>query len=217
MIRIKKIKGFKGYFVTDSGKVLSEYKGNFRWLKHSKLGSVRLCSNGEHKSMLVYRMVAQAFVPIPEQYQGMSIDELDVHHSNFNHNDNRESNLMWLTKSEHKKLHSESEVTKKRMSEAKKGKLFTEEHKRKLSEALKGRLLTEETKQKMSETRKGKQINRSDQSKAVIQYTKEGEFVAEYASIKEAERLTNIACQSICTCCRGKLKSAGGFKWKYAA
>lgn len=31
----------------------------------------------------------------------------------------------------------------------------------------------------------------------------------------EAERQTNICCQNIRACCRGKRKTAGGFMWKY--
>lgn len=59
-------------------------------------------------------------------------------------------------------------------------------------------------------------INRKDQSKPVIQYTKDMVFVMEYASIKEAERQTGINNGHISKCCRGERKSAGGFKWSYA-
>lgn len=49
----------------------------------------------------------------------------------------------------------------------------------------------------------------------VLQFTKEGDFIAEYFSINEAERCTKIAKCSICRCCKGELKSAGKFVWKY--
>lgn len=52
-------------------------------------------------------------------------------------------------------------------------------------------------------------------SKSVLQYTKELEFVAEYPSMNEAERQTGIAYTSICACCKGKRKSAGGYIWMY--
>ena len=51
--------------------------------------------------------------------------------------------------------------------------------------------------------------------KTVIQYTKEGEFVAEYPSACEAERQTGIDQGSICKVCRGKSKTSGGFIWCY--
>ena len=42
-----------------------------------------------------------------------------------------------------------------------------------------------------------------------------GELLATFPSTIEAERITLIANQSISKCCNGKLKSAGGYIWKY--
>ena len=196
----REIEGYPDYYVSSAGNVWRRHKNeSFMKLRPNKRGLVNLSTNGERKHMLVYRLVAIAFVPIPEQYQGMSIDELEVHHADFNHSNNLASNLMWLTKAEHMKLHSESDVTSLRKSETHKGKRQSEETKQKISEAL-----------------KGKQINRSDQSKVVIEYTENGEFVAEYASAHEASRQTKVNQGHICECCKGKRKSAGGFLWKYA-
>ena len=50
-------------------------------------------------------------------------------------------------------------------------------------------------------------------AKAVVQYTMDGEFVAEYKSAMEAERQTGI--HQIHRVCRNERKSAGGYKWKY--
>ena len=50
-------------------------------------------------------------------------------------------------------------------------------------------------------------------SKPVIQYTKEGEFVKEWRSIKEAETSIGIRC-GISKCLSGKHKTSGGFVWK---
>ena len=50
----------------------------------------------------------------------------------------------------------------------------------------------------------------------VVALDKQGNFVAEYSSIKEASRVTGIAQSSICKCCNHKsYKSAGGFIWIY--
>ena len=120
------------------------------------------------------------------------------------------------------------------------GKHLTEEHKSKLSEAMKGRYcgenhpmwgrhLTEEQKRKISEGMKGekhpmygkhcddeiKDKIRLRHNKAVVQYTKEGEFVAEYESALVAKNITGINNSHIGACCRGKRKSAGGFKWTF--
>jgi group I intron endonuclease len=50
---------------------------------------------------------------------------------------------------------------------------------------------------------------------SVLQFTKNGEFIAEYFSINEAERCSGVSKSSICRCCKGKLKTAGKFVWKY--
>lgn len=49
--------------------------------------------------------------------------------------------------------------------------------------------------------------------KPVLQYTKEGEFVKEWKSIKEAENSIGIRTGISC-CIRGKSKTSGGFVWK---
>lgn len=52
--------------------------------------------------------------------------------------------------------------------------------------------------------------------KPVLQFTKDGKFVAKYYSAKEAQRQTGVCYSTICGCCRGKRKSAGGFIWRFA-
>lgn len=69
-------------------------------------------------------------------------------------------------------------------------------------------------------------ISGKKRSKPVIQYTLNGDFVAEYPSIIEASRQTGIANTHISNCCREKVtihtdghkyvsKTAGGCIWKY--
>lgn len=54
-------------------------------------------------------------------------------------------------------------------------------------------------------------------TKTVLQYTKNGDFVAEYKSAKEAQMITGIGHTEISKCCRNEKhrKTAGGFIWKY--
>ena len=51
----------------------------------------------------------------------------------------------------------------------------------------------------------------------IIQYSKDGEFIAEYQSIRGASRQIGCNPSSICQCCKGKYKSAGGYIWMYAS
>ena len=105
------------------------------------------------------------------------------------------------------------EESKRKMSEAKTGennywygKHHSEETKKRISESKIGKHLSEETKRKISESMG---VN------GIIQFSKEGELIAEYPSIAEAGRQTGCKNQSICNCCKGNRKSAGGFIWKY--
>ncbi len=51
---------------------------------------------------------------------------------------------------------------------------------------------------------------------AVNQYTKDGEYVATYQTIREASQSTGIGETSIGNSLRGWSKSAGGFTWQFA-
>ena len=131
-----------------------------------------------------------------------------------------------------------SEETRRKMAESRTGKHLSEDTKMKLSESQigeksywYGKHHTEETKKKLSELNTGennpwygmhhteetkKRIRENNPSKKpVLQFSKDGEFIAEYTSAHEAERQTGCNQGNICRCCRGKLKSTGGFIWKY--
>ena len=123
--------------------------------------------------------------------------------------------LIFLTDSEHRKLHSignnwlgkhHSEDAKKKMSESRMGKHHSEDAKKKMSESHMGKHLSDETKKKISKSL----------SKPIIQYTKDWEFIKEWTSGIEASKVLGIHMGNITSCCKGKLKSAGGFVWKYA-
>lgn len=107
-----------------------------------------------------------------------------------------------------------SSETKRKLSEAKIGennpmfgKHLSEEHRKKISESKTGKVLTEEHKRKIREN--------NPSSKPVLQYSKDGEFIAEYPSTMEASRHTGCDNSRICKCCKGTRKSCGGFLWQY--
>ena len=116
-----------------------------------------------------------------------------------------------------------TDETKKKLSESHIGKHPSEETKKKLSESHIGKHHSEEIKKKISESNTGKhfseehrrKIRENRPSKAIIQLSKDGEFIAEYPSTVEAERQTVCYHGNICKCCRGERKSAGGFIWRY--
>lgn len=50
----------------------------------------------------------------------------------------------------------------------------------------------------------------------VYQYTLDNQFIREFDSCKEAEITFGKTSSNISNCCRGKLKTAYGFKWSYS-
>lgn len=53
-------------------------------------------------------------------------------------------------------------------------------------------------------------------SKKVLQYDLEGNFIKEYSSLKEANKLNNMkSIGNISKCCKGEYKTAGGYIWRY--
>ena len=73
-------------------------------------------------------------------------------------------------------------------------------------------IYNEELKRKMSESMTGKH---NKPQKPVLQFSKNGELIAEYPSEMEACKHTGCDNSSISKCCKGEYKSAGGFIWKY--
>lgn len=60
-------------------------------------------------------------------------------------------------------------------------------------------------------------VQRMSQSsgKPVMQYSIKGIFVKEWNSCKEAGSILGIVYENISACCRERIKSAGGFVWRY--
>lgn len=76
-----------------------------------------------------------------------------------------------------------------------------------------GKKHSEENKRKMSEKKTGKNNPRS---KRVAQYDKQGNLIKIWNYIRQVEKELGIHRSDICKCCKGKLKSAGGYIWRYA-
>lgn len=68
---------------------------------------------------------------------------------------------------------------------------------------------------------RAKKTKQQKYGKGVCQYTLDGQFVAEYPCLMEAERQTGISRPNITACCKGvdyqgfNIKQAGGYIWKY--
>lgn len=109
------------------------------------------------------------------------------------------------------------------------GRKLSDEHKRKISEANKGRTgwmkgkhWSEEHKEMLRKSSTGRKLSKEavykiikSKQKAVVQYSKNNEKIAEYISAVEAEEKTGINRSHISQCCNGKRKSTGGYIWRF--
>lgn len=92
----KKIPDYEDYAVTTDGNIIS-YKNNKRKVLyktiHFKNGyeNIKLCKNNVTKTFLVHRLVAQAFIPNPDNLP-------EVNHRDKNRHNNCVSNLEWCTR-----------------------------------------------------------------------------------------------------------------------
>ncbi len=61
----------------------------------------------------------------------------------------------------------------------------------------------------------GKFGSENPTSKPIVQLSKDGKFIRRWSGAREAQRELGINNGHITACCKGKRKSAGGFKWVY--
>lgn len=108
----KPIKGFDGYFVCEDGRIASTKQtgGHIAYLyeltplmqrggkRYKERLQVKLYKEGKSFQRYVARLVAEAFIPNPE-------NKPEVHHIDGNPLNNDVSNLMWVTHEEHIALH----------------------------------------------------------------------------------------------------------------
>ena len=140
--------------LTLKGKILKKNKNSKGYLYLS------LCKNGKYRQYLIHRLVAEHFIPNPD-------NKPYIDHINTDRSDNRVENLRWVT------------------------------HKENINNPL-------------TIDKKSKKLN-----KPIIQFSRNGEFIRKWDSALDAQRELGIKQSNICSCCKGKLKTTGGYMWRY--
>lgn len=82
-------------------------------------------------------------------------------------------------------------------------------------EKLRNRIVSDETKHKMSLNHADVSGAKNPSAKPIRQLDLEGNIIEEFAYATLASKKLNIDLSSIIKCCKGKHKTAGGYKWEY--
>lgn len=156
------------YEVDEEGNVYSVRKNKKLTSKTNWDGYLRiqLWDHGVCQFVSIHRLVAQAFIPNPE-------NKPFVNHKNGCKSDNRVANLEWCTQKENIKHAFDTGLSHKCPK------------------------------------------NFAATSKSVAQFTVDGEYIRTFPSTMEVERQLGIAHTNVSACCKGKVKTAGHYKWKY--
>lgn len=177
----KPIKNYEDYLIFKSGLIFSTKSKRFLKPSINSNGylSVELFNEKGSKRLLIHRLVAEAFIPNPDNLP-------QVNHKDEDRQNNHVNNLEWCTA---KYNMNYGEGAKTRHSKIDYSKPVYKEN----------------------AINNGKKVSRP-----VLQFTKDGEFVARYESGKEASRKTGANHAHILECCAGKrYKTVNGFVWKY--
>lgn len=107
----EKIPNFEGYFIDRFGNVFSEFQGKIlKPFKRSNYLTVRLQEGKDVKNCLLHRLVAQTFIPNPDNLP--EIDHIDGDTTN-----NIVENLRWVTRKQNQNNPISADRRKKSITE----------------------------------------------------------------------------------------------------
>lgn len=182
------IKGetYDNYQVSNLGRLMSlNYRGTGRAelmnpFENNGYLRIELRKNEKKDKFLIHQLVAQAFLPNPEnkpfinhKIEGDEGKKINIVYLNEDGSiDEKKSTIEWVTAKENCNYGTCIQRVAKANTNGKK-------------------------------------------SKKVLQFSLSGEFIREWPSLHECSR-NGYDFRNVSACCRGKIKSAYGFKWQYA-
>ena len=186
----------KAIIVRDDGKIFNlEHKEYF--IQIDNAGYSYIIFGNKH--YLIHRIVAKAFLPDYEERR-----TLQVHHIDFNRQNNALSNLVCMEIKDHQKLHKQKYSYTKICVVC--GKEFTP-------------LPTKRNRTKTcSPECTAIMVKKSAQKRCrkINQYSLDGTFIKTWGSAREAQNETGFFESNINKCCHNLIKYYKGYVWKYA-
>lgn len=174
------VPNYEDYLVYPDGSIYSLKKSIFMKPSVTKLGykSIELFNKNGSKRFCVHRLVAQAYIPNPDNLP-------QVNHKDENPSNNNVDNLEWCT-------------AKYNMNYGNGAK----------TRHLKIDYSTPERKELA--IKNGKMA-----CKPVLQFSRDGELLARYESIRAATKVLDKKHTHISDCCKGKRATSDGYIWAY--
>ena len=201
---MKEIKNYENYLIDENGKIYSKKTKKILKSCVRKDGymMVGLYKNGYRKNFQIHSLVAETFIPNPN-------DLPQVNHKDEDKTNNNISNLEWCTAQYN--LTYGNRISKsivKRKERDPRGESY-----KKSMETRRKSNPNNECFRKTVNTRTIKGCVNAE--KRIGQYDQENKLVREFKSIAQAAKETNCSAGCICECAKGKKKQHKGFLWKY--
>jgi hypothetical protein len=219
------------YFITQNGECYNSNTGKYLKgqinPKNKYLSYYLTLPNGGKKRLYAHRLVAEAFIPNPE-------NKKEVNHIDGNVLNNCIDNLEWVTPKENQQHALKNELrqfnhvycfNKDKQLVAEYINIAEAANAVKISRSIIFQELNKDIKtlsggfywSKEKQLKQVKNYKNNGKSKKVYQYDLNGKFINQYKSTGEAARSLGLKSGNhIGECCRGKIKTYKNFIWRYA-
>lgn len=203
------------FYIGSSNNLYVRRKGHFNDLKGNKHKNNYL-QNAFNKNPMYFIMIEIEKIldlNVLRTREQFWMDELKSYEKGIGYNIN--TNAEGLLGYQH------TQETREKLRKAHTGRKLPEEQRKKISKTLTGRSLSSETRRKISESNKKTKLSKEFKDKheekatSVIQMDIEGNVIKVWKRIKEASHGLDIHSSNIIHCCKGKRKTAGGYRWAY--